>query len=88
MSRSTPAVYLFRFIALSTGLALGCLTGELRSMDSARAEYEACVSEYSAEDPECERLHARLLDAQRRYEQNSRGAWTCDPMSEDCPTRR
>jgi len=69
-------------------LTVGCVTGELRSMEAAQAEYEACVAEFSAEDPDCRALHVSLLEAQRRYENNSRRAWSCDPMSEDCPTRR
>ena len=74
--------------ALLACLAFGCVGRELRAMETARTEYEQCVSEYSESDPECRRLHDVLRNAQNRYEHNSRRAWSCDPISEDCPTRR
>lgn len=75
-------------ITLLGCLTLGCVAGELRSMEAAQSDYDDCVAEYSAEDPDCKALHERLLEAQLRYENNSRRAWACDPMSEECPTRR
>jgi hypothetical protein len=63
-------------ITLTAYLALGCVTGELRSMETAKAKYEDCVAEYSAQDPYCRKLHERLLEAQARYENDTGRAWT------------
>jgi hypothetical protein len=63
-------------IMLVANLALGCVTGELRSMEAAKAKYEDCVAEYSAQDPYCKKLHERLLEAQSRYDNDTGRAWT------------
>jgi len=62
--------------SLLCSLALGCVTGELRSMETAQAEYDACVAEYSVEDPSCRTLHKRLLETQDRYKNDTGRAWT------------
>ncbi len=69
-------------------LSIGCVGRELRDMDAEREAYDACVFERSADHPACQASKRRLLEAQRRYEENSRRAWSCDPQTEECPTKR
>jgi len=84
-ARHTPGVLA---LMLLTGLVLACVTGELRGVEAARAKYDECVANYSVDDPTCKKLHKALQEAQRDYETKShRGAWSCDPLSESCPSR-
>jgi hypothetical protein len=69
-------------------IALGCVSNELHSVKAARTEYENCVAEYSASHRNCETLREVLIEDQRRYEDNSRRTWSCDPQLDECPTPR
>jgi hypothetical protein len=73
---------------LSTTLVFGCVSNELESMEHARARYEECVEAHGESDRDCRALRAGYLEAQKRYETNSRRAWSCDPATEECPTPR
>ena len=67
--------------------ALGCVSAELRSMTTARADYEACLAEHGERHPDCRALRAVLLTEEQRYEDNARRAWVCDPITAECPSR-
>ncbi len=69
-------------------LAPACVSNELRSMEDAQAALDRCEAEHSASYPECKTLRASYLEAQRRYEESARQRWSCDPRSDECPTRR
>ena len=58
--------------------------------EAARAEkaYRECVALHPRSHPECASLEERMLAAQRRYQESSRRAWSCDPAQEQCPTPR
>ena len=64
-----------------------CVSNELRSMEDAGSALEHCELEHSVSHSECETLRATYLEAQRRYEETARLRWSCDPQSEECPTR-
>ena len=72
----------------STLAGAGCVGQDLASMSAAEEEYERCVEAHSETHPECEALREQVIAEQRRYEQNARRAWACDPASEECPTPR
>jgi len=72
---------------LALGL-LACVTQERQQVAAAEQAYEQCAAEHFASHPDCVALHERLLTAQRRYEESSRRAWSCDPAQEQCPTPR
>lgn len=84
VSRHTVNLLAFLFLI---GVALACVTGELRSVEAAQTKYDECVADYSVDDPACRKLHKDLQAAQQQYETKSRRAWNCDTLSEDCPTR-
>ena len=67
---------------------LGCVAQEHRAMVAAQEAYAQCVREHSEAHPDCKVLKQHQLVEQRRYEQNARRAWSCDPAQEECPTRR
>jgi len=67
---------------------VGCVTQQHDDVTRARAAYDRCVADSSAAHPDCVALHERLLAAQRRYAEDSRRAWACDPAQEQCPTPR
>ena len=69
-------------------LLAGCVTQEHRAVIESREAYARCVEAHSASYGECEALHERQLAEQRRYEENARRAWGCDPAREECPTPR
>jgi hypothetical protein len=76
-------------VVLPVALAVfGCVSGELRSVETAREAYEDCVLEFSESDPDCKALRISLLETQRRYQENSRRAWGCNPKEEECPVPR
>ena len=84
----------FPLAALMIGVAgclasgIGCVSAELRSMRAAEEAYEACTLEKSASHGDCIELRESRLEEQRRYEENSRRAWSCDPSVQSCPTPR
>jgi hypothetical protein len=61
---------------------------ERRDAAAARQAVERCVAEHSESAPECVALRERQLAAQRRYQENAKRAWGCDPAQEQCPTPR
>ena len=67
---------------------IGCASHEHRAVVAAREAYAQCVAEHSETHPDCEVLRQQHLTVQRRYEENSRRAWDCDPLQEECPTSR
>jgi len=80
-----------RILHLATLLALdflACVTQEHSEVSAAQEAYRRCVAEHSELHPDCVALRERLLAAERRYEENSRRAWACDPAQENCPTPR
>lgn len=74
--------------ALLALVILACVTQEHQEVSAAREAYARCVAEYSESHPECAALRERLHTAERRYQENSRRAWACDPAQESCPTPR
>lgn len=79
-------------ITLSATLALLCLGGcvnlEKRDMESARARLDECVAEHGEAHPGCREAEIALRDAQARYDEKARRAWSCDPTQDLCPTPR
>ena len=67
---------------------LACVAMEHRGVSSVQKAHASCVQEHSESHPDCVALEERLHAAERRYQENSRRAWSCDPAQEDCPTRR
>ena len=88
--KRSPASFLFAAFSamLFLGVGSGCVSNELYSMDAARDAYEECEIRLSPSHPDCKALRQTYLDAQRRYEENARRAWNCDPRNEECPTPR
>jgi hypothetical protein len=74
-------------LILAFGL-LACVMQERRDVSDAQDAYDRCVAKHSESDPECVGLKDHLLSTQRRYDENSRGAWTCDPVHQQCPPAR
>jgi hypothetical protein len=74
--------------ALLLCASLGCVTRERDDAAAARQAYAQCVAAHSATAPECVALRERQLAAQRRYQENAKRAWSCDPAQEQCPTPR
>lgn len=66
----------------------GCVTHEYEQATAAQKAYGDCVAQHSKAHPDCVALEERALAAQRRYQENSRRAWSCDPAQEQCPTPR
>ena len=78
-----------RWIATLPALALfACVTLEHREVSETRDAYSRCVAEHSESHPDCVALQERLDVAERRYQENARRAWSCDPAQESCPTPR
>jgi hypothetical protein len=67
---------------------LACVTQERRDVSDAKAAYDRCVAHHPESDPECVGLKDHLLATQRRYEENSRRAWSCNPAEKSCPPAR
>jgi hypothetical protein len=65
-----------------------CVNLEKRDMEEARARLDACVLEHGRDAPECEEAALALRDAQERYDEKARKAWSCDPTQDPCPTPR
>jgi len=86
MMKSCPM--LLAVIASTTFVSAACLHREHADVEAARQAHLECVAEHSPSHTDCVALEERLLDTQRRYEQNARRAWGCDPAQEDCPTPR
>jgi hypothetical protein len=74
-------------LILALGL-LACVTQERRDVSDAQDAYDRCVAKNSESYPECVGLKDHLLSTQRRYEENSRRAWSCDPVHQQCPPAR
>ena len=76
--------------AAAVGLGFGliaCVSQDRAAMQNAREAYDLCVTVQGSRAA-CESQQARYLAAQRRYEQNSRSAWGCNPAQEECPIQR
>ncbi len=84
--RSTAFAVSFAWLLL--GIAAGCVSTELNEMENAKKAYDDCGIRLSPSHPDCEALRQTHLDAQRRYEENARRAWSCHPRNEECPTPR
>jgi hypothetical protein len=67
---------------------LACVALEHREVSTLRGEHTRCVADHSEAHPDCVALRDRLDAAERRYQENSRRAWSCDPAQESCPTPR
>lgn len=78
-------VVLVLFVA---GVLAGCVNREKRDVESATETLDACIAEHGRDHPECEEARLRLKDAQERYDQSARRAWSCDPTQDLCPTPR
>ena len=74
--------------ALVVALAMGCVSRELRELREIRTSYEACVARASDSHPDCLALRDRLDVAERRYGDQARRAWGCDPSAAECPVDR
>jgi len=86
---TSPSVNRSRLLATIVALGLlACVTQEHREVTAAQDAYTRCIAEHSESHPDCVALRERLLAAERRYEENSRRAWACDPAQENCPTPR
>ena len=83
--KSTAAILVAAIPVLTT---LACVTQELREVSAAREAHRRCVEEHSVSHPDCVTLKERLDTSERRYEENARRAWSCDPVQESCPTPR
>lgn len=70
------------------GTLAGCVNHQKKDMDSARVALEECIAEHSAEHPDCVIAERRMTDAQARYDDAARRAWSCDPTQDLCPTPR
>lgn len=79
-SRWTPCLLALGFWASA------CAADSHRDLVAARARYERCVSDQGA--ARCAAEQQRLEAVERRYEDEARRAWGCDPVHEDCPTKR
>ena len=78
-----------RLLLAAMPLALfACVAHEQEQAAAAQNAYGECVARHSKTYPDCVALEERLLAAQRRYQENSRRAWACDPAQEQCPTPR
>jgi hypothetical protein len=84
VSRLTAALILFVVACVSAG----CVGRQRSEVRAARDAYTKCVAEHDESHPECLSLKARLLEAQRVYEEDARRAWGCDPEREECPRSR
>ena len=73
---------------LAATAASGCVSQQHEDVIAAREAYAQCVEANSRDIGECDALRERLIAAQRRYEDDARLAWGCDPESGDCPTER
>jgi hypothetical protein len=78
---------IFATLLLALGL-LACVTQERRDVSDAQDAYDRCVAKNSESNPDCVALKDHLLSTQRRYEENSRRAWSCDPVHQQCPPAR
>jgi len=85
MTRRAPVHLLVGLLVLSL---LGCASHAYRAMVAARDAHTQCIAEHFESHPDCEVLKEHYLTAQRRYEQDSRRAWSCDPAREECPPPR
>jgi hypothetical protein len=74
-------------LILALGL-LACVTQERRDAADAQDAYDRCVAQHSESYDECVALKDHLLATQRRYEENSRRAWSCNPTQQQCPPDR
>lgn len=68
--------------------ASGCVNLEKRDMEAARARLDECVAEHGRDHPDCREAEQALKDAQARYDEKARQAWSCDPTQDLCPTPR
>ncbi len=68
--------------------SFACVAQERRDVSDAQDAYRRCVAKHSESYPDCVALKERLMATQRRYDENSRRAWACDPAQEQCPTPR
>ncbi len=69
-------------------LAVACVNPQKRDMEAAQERLDACIAEYGREHPDCREAELALLDAQARYDEKARQAWSCDPTQDLCPTPR
>jgi hypothetical protein len=77
----------FAALVIALGL-LACVTQERRDAADAQEAYDRCVAQHSETYDECVALKDHLLATQRRYEENSRRAWSCNPTQQQCPPAR
>lgn len=80
-------VFVVLLLALATTLP-ACVNREKRDVEAAREALETCEAEFGPGHERCEEARLRLLDAQARYDQQARRAWSCDPTQDLCPTPR
>jgi len=69
-------------------VSLSCVSREHGEVRAAREAYENCIAKHAKSHSDCGVLQERFLEAQRRYHDSSRRAWSCDPAQEECPTKR
>ena len=67
---------------------MACVNLEKREVERAQARRDACVEDHGPDHPECEEAELALRDAQERYDEKARRAWSCDPTQDLCPTPR
>jgi hypothetical protein len=77
-----------RLLAAIPLALFACVAQEQAQAAAAQKAYGDCVAQHSKAYPDCVALEERALAAQRRYQENSRRAWACDPAQEQCPTPR
>jgi hypothetical protein len=75
-------------IAAASALPAGCVFREQSEARRARDAYRACLGRHAGDTSQCDPEWQRYLAAVERYEETSRRAWGCDPVQEECPTRR
>lgn len=67
-------------------VASACVSGARDDMQLARDAYARCVA--AEGERACVAQKARMLAAERSYEEQAQRAWGCNPAHADCPPRR